>query len=62
MKALVRFISEEDGVTAVEYGLIAAIVAASVMISFTGLQGSLFNAYAEVVFGLNPLAWIIRPF
>ena len=62
MKAISRLITEEDGVTAVEYGLLAAVITAGLVASFTSLQGGLFSTYARVVLALNPMALLIWPF
>jgi pilus assembly protein Flp/PilA len=43
MKALRSFMLEEDGVTAIEYGLIAALVAVAVVAGATAI-GSNINA------------------
>jgi pilus assembly protein Flp/PilA len=42
MKKLIRFFKEEDGVTAIEYGLIAALIAVAI-ISAVGLVGTNLN-------------------
>ena len=39
MKKLLSFLKEEEGVTAIEYGLIAALIAV-VIITATGLVGT----------------------
>ncbi len=46
MKKLIRFLKDEDGVTAIEYGLIAALIAVGIIAAVTAvgikLQGT-FN-------------------
>jgi pilus assembly protein Flp/PilA len=37
MQMIMKFIQEEDGVTAIEYALIAALIAAVIVISVTAL-------------------------
>jgi pilus assembly protein Flp/PilA len=54
MNAMVRnFLVEEDGITAIEYGILAAIVAAAVVLAFKGplgiLFGQIFSALSGVV-------------
>ncbi|QQK04032.1 Flp family type IVb pilin [Burkholderia sp. Bp9017] len=55
MKALIkRFLKEEDGVTAIEYGLIAGLVAIALITGLTQLSGGLnglFNQVATQVCG-----------
>jgi pilus assembly protein Flp/PilA len=43
MEAIKDFIQEEDGVTAIEYGLIAALVAVAIIVGATAL-GTNINA------------------
>jgi pilus assembly protein Flp/PilA len=43
MDAIKNFIQEEDGVTAIEYGLIAALVAVAIVVGATAL-GTNINA------------------
>ena len=40
MKALLNFINDEEGVTAIEYGLIASLIAVAIIVavSATGLK------------------------
>jgi pilus assembly protein Flp/PilA len=37
MKKLIRFLKDEDGVTAIEYGLIAAIIAVGLITAVTAV-------------------------
>ena len=37
MNALIRFYREEEGVTAIEYGLIAALIAVAIIVAVTGV-------------------------
>ena len=64
---LTRFIQDEDGATAIEYGLIAGIMAVALIAMLNGLigwAGALFG-YEDVTFQgilgyvLQPLAWAI---
>ncbi len=47
MKKLIRFLKDEEGVTAIEYGLIAALIAVGIIAAVTAvgikLQGT-FNS------------------
>jgi pilus assembly protein Flp/PilA len=52
MKKLIRFFKEEDGVTAIEYGLIASLVALAIIVGATALGTGLnktFNTIATSV-------------
>jgi len=49
MKSIVKFIKDEEGATAIEYGLIAGLVAVGIIVALTTLGGglsSLFNNMA----------------
>lgn len=46
-KAFKRFLQEEDGITALEYGVLAAIVVAVLVVAFKDPLAALF----EAVFG-----------
>ena len=48
--------SDERGVTAMEYGLIAALVAVAIIGAVTGLGGQLINVFNAVSTGLAPAA------
>ncbi len=52
MERLIRFFKDEEGVTAIEYGLIAALIAV-VIITAVGLVGTdlnnTFNAVANAI-------------
>ncbi len=48
MKKLMRFLKDEDGVTAIEYGLIAALIAVVIIVS-VGLVGGSLNDIFTVV-------------
>lgn len=52
MKSIVqgieRFITEEDGVTMVEYGLIAALISIVVLIALTGVGANLKQIYTLI--------------
>ena len=40
-----RFMNEEDGATAIEYGLIAALIAVAIITAVTTLGNNLTNAF-----------------
>ena len=43
-----RFVSDESGATAIEYGLIAALVAVAIIAAFGGLRGGLTEVFQGV--------------
>jgi pilus assembly protein Flp/PilA len=51
--ALVNFVREENGVTAIEYGLIAALIAVAIIVALTSLGGSLESNFNEVSSALD---------
>jgi pilus assembly protein Flp/PilA len=46
--SLRRFLNEEDGATAIEYGLIAALVSVAAIGALTALGGSLNTLFTDV--------------
>ncbi|MBF0246683.1 MAG: Flp family type IVb pilin [Alphaproteobacteria bacterium] len=48
-----RFKSDESGATAIEYGLIAALIAVVIITALTFMGSSLEAKFAEVNSGLN---------
>jgi len=48
LKTVYRFIIEEDGATAIEYGLIAAIVAIGLISSLQSLKSNLSSTFSNV--------------
>ena len=50
---LKRLASDESGVTAIEYGLIAALIAVVIIGAITAVGTSLEDAFNEVTDGLN---------
>ncbi len=56
MKELMRFLKDEDGVTAIEYGLIAALIAVVIIIAVTAVGRELvttFTAVEDALVGAN---------
>jgi pilus assembly protein Flp/PilA len=50
---LVQFIREENGVTAIEYGLIAALIAVAIIIALQALGSSLESNFNEISSALD---------
>ncbi|AOJ74410.1 Flp family type IVb pilin [Burkholderia ubonensis] len=49
MKAMmIRFLKEEDGVTAIEYGLIAGLVAVAIIAGVSSLGGNLNTMFTSI--------------
>ncbi|MGY8904557.1 MAG: Flp family type IVb pilin [Burkholderiales bacterium] len=52
-----RFIRDEEGVTAIEYGLIAALISLLIIGGVTSIGESLCNTFSSISVGLGgPLA------
>jgi len=49
MQFIKNFIKEEDGVTAIEYALIAAVIAGIIGIAFGGLGASIKGVFTGIV-------------
>ena len=48
MNYVTRFIEEDDGVTMIEYGLIAAIIAIGVLLTLQGVRDGLKTLFTKV--------------
>jgi pilus assembly protein Flp/PilA len=48
-----RFVLEDDAVTAIEYGLIAALVAVAILVALTNLGQSMESNYRDVASTLD---------
>lgn len=48
MKRLIRFLKDEEGATAVEYGLLVALIAAAIVLIVTTLGQSLVAIFTKV--------------
>jgi pilus assembly protein Flp/PilA len=48
MTKLLRFFREEEGVTAIEYGLIAALIAVAIIATVTTVGTSLQTVFTDV--------------
>jgi pilus assembly protein Flp/PilA len=53
MEMLLRFLKEEDGVTAIEYGLIAALIAIAIIAALIAVGGGLNTIFNRVVTALT---------
>jgi pilus assembly protein Flp/PilA len=54
MNFIKNFLCEEDGVTAIEYGLIAALVGVAIVVSVTALGTELKGVFDKVADKLTP--------
>ena len=45
VNAIIQFMREEEGVTPLEYGLLAALIAAAIISAVTGLGSTVSNAF-----------------
>jgi pilus assembly protein Flp/PilA len=48
MTNLIRFMKDEEGATAIEYGLIAALIAVVIITALTALGGNLKGVFTSV--------------
>jgi len=54
MKALfTRFVKDEDGATAIEYGLIAALIAVAIIAMVNAVGSNLASTFSTVASGLG---------
>ena len=51
--ALVNFVREENGVTAIEYGLIAALIAVVIIAALTALGTTLRDNFSAISTAIN---------
>ena len=49
---LKRFLKNEDGATAIEYGLIAALIGVAIIVAVTAVGTELQNTFTDVSTGL----------
>ena len=54
MSFLTRFLRDEVGATAIEYGLIAALVSVVIIVALTTLGGNLRNTFNEIATNVAP--------
>ncbi len=55
-KAIMQFIRDEEGATAIEYGLIAALIAVAIILSLQGVRDALIAIFNSVATALTPSA------
>jgi pilus assembly protein Flp/PilA len=48
MNTVARFVNDESGATAIEYGLIAALIAVGIILAATTLGGSLSTLFTNI--------------
>jgi pilus assembly protein Flp/PilA len=48
MKKLMRFLKDEEGVTAVEYGLIAALISVGIIVATQTIGGKVSTAFQTI--------------
>ncbi|MBF34821.1 MAG: Flp family type IVb pilin [Henriciella sp.] len=53
MQKLVRFFKNESGATAIEYGLIAALIAVAIISAVSALGGTTSNTFQSVADGMT---------
>ncbi len=46
--AIVKFLRDEEGATAIEYGLIAGLIALALVGTFTALEGSITGLFTRI--------------
>ena len=50
---LIRFKKDESGATAIEYGLIAALISVVIILAVTAVGGGLRDAFTEIACSLD---------
>jgi pilus assembly protein Flp/PilA len=55
-KFMTRFAKDESGATAIEYGLIVALIAVVIITAISTLGGTLNTAFEDINDGLEPAA------
>jgi pilus assembly protein Flp/PilA len=53
MSFLTRFLRDEKGATAIEYGLIAALISVAIIAALTSLQGALTDTFNSITSALG---------
>ncbi|PJC74213.1 MAG: Flp family type IVb pilin [Syntrophobacterales bacterium CG_4_8_14_3_um_filter_49_14] len=48
MEKLIRFFKDEEGVTAIEYGLIAAFIAIAIIVFLPGISDALKSVFSKI--------------
>jgi len=52
-KIVARFVNDESGATAIEYGLIAALIAVAIMVGATALGSALNSKFTGIATKMN---------
>ncbi len=52
MEKLIRFFKDEEGATAVEYGLMVAIIAIGIILAVQGVRDALIDLFTRVAAAL----------
>jgi pilus assembly protein Flp/PilA len=55
-KLFARFVKDESGATAIEYGLIAALIALAIVVGATALGNALNDQFTNIANALNAAA------
>lgn len=50
---LIKFLQDEEGATAIEYGLIAGIIAVALITSLTSVRTALVNVFNDIAAALT---------
>lgn len=53
MEKITRFMEDEEGVTLIEYGLIAALIAVALVVTLTSVKTALVTLFDKVVTALG---------
>ena len=53
MKSMQRFLNDESGATAIEYGLIAAGISVAILAALTSTKTALVGVFTKIQTGLN---------
>lgn len=53
MNAIIRFLKDEEGVTAIEYGLIASLIAVVIILAVTAAGTAVNDAFQDVADAMN---------
>jgi len=48
MRNLIRFVTSDEGATAIEYGLIASLIAVAIVAALTALGGGLTGVFGQI--------------
>jgi pilus assembly protein Flp/PilA len=55
-RSILKFLKDESGATAIEYGLIVALIAVVIITAVSALGGKLNKAFTDINTGLTPAA------